>query len=127
MQELLRHSSLRSTLDVKTAQELLRHANGRITLDVYTGNELEQAKRNSSHSKNADERGERSGLLPPAWIVDEEARVWLTPILEYPDKTSVNEFCGNLLIGYKSQTDSLCRTANDEFEIVDDERPADRD
>ena len=49
--------------------------------------------------------------------------VWLTPILENPEQASVGEFCGNLLIGYESQANAVYRPANDEFQIVDNERP----
>jgi hypothetical protein len=60
-------------------------------------------------------------LLPPARVVDEEAWVRLTPILEYSDETSVCKFCGDLLFGYESQTDTLDRSTNDEIQIIDDE------
>jgi hypothetical protein len=38
-----------------------------------------------SEAKNADQSRESGGLLPPAWVVDEEAWVRLTPILKYLD------------------------------------------
>lgn len=47
----------------------------------------------------------------------------MTPILENPEQASVGEFCGNLLIGYESQANAVYRPANDEFQIVDNERP----
>ncbi len=75
----------------------------------------------ASISQNADKRGKRGSFLPPAWIVDEETSERLTPFLKHTQKRSPRQIRGNFLLRHISKTHTFDSSANDKFQIVDNQ------
>ena len=66
-------------------------------------------------------------LLPPARVIEEISRVGLTPVLQHTQQGSIRQIFSNLLFGYIGETDAIECAANDQFDIIDDQRTAHSD
>lgn len=80
-----------------------------------------------SEPKKANEGGESGSLLPAARVVNEEAWVRLTPILEHSNQTAVSKFRGDLLFVDETETDAFECSADYEFQVIDNQRATDGD
>src|SRR3954462_15567898 len=73
--------------------------------------------------QHLDQRRQRRWLLPPTWVIEEEAGERLAPRLQNAHERSTFEVGRRAIFSKVGQTNTVERGPNDQFNIVDDQRP----
>src|SRR5215217_7435762 len=76
-----------------------------------------------SLAQHLDQRGQRRRLLPPTWVIEEEAGKRLAPRLQNAHERSTFEVGRRAIFSNIGQANTVERGPNDQFNIVDDQRP----
>src|SRR5215218_3910164 len=77
-----------------------------------------------SLAQHLDQRGQRRRLLPPTWVIEEEAGKRLAPRLQNAHERSTFEVGRRAIFSNIGQANTVERGPNAQFNIVDDQRPA---
>src|SRR3954470_2252427 len=78
----------------------------------------------ASLAQRLDQSGQRRRLLPPTWVIKEEAGERLAPRLQDAHERSTFEVGRRAILSKVGQANTVERGPNDQFNIVDDQRTA---
>jgi len=108
-------------------QIVYRHAHRDANVNCVRPINLARSLTGILESKRVDQCGQRSGLLSSARVVQEEARERLTPLLKNANERAGIEMRRGAILSEVRQADAIERRPNDQFHIVHDQWPIDRD